>query len=121
MLQFNPAHRLSMAEVKCHPWMAGPTPTLSEIQHEFAQRKDLIDKENEAKRLQKEAEKAQREQQAHTGGRRVYKSVGVHRSEGEGDLVVRQCDKYFEAVHKSTEFFSNLAPEKLFTELIGEL
>jgi serine/threonine protein kinase len=32
MLQFDPAHRLSMAEVKAHPWLQGPIPTLAEIQ-----------------------------------------------------------------------------------------
>jgi 5'-AMP-activated protein kinase catalytic alpha subunit len=62
MLQFDPAHRLTMAEVKSHPWLAGPTPTLEQIQLEFAQRKGLIDKENEAKHTQKLAEKAQRDQ-----------------------------------------------------------
>lgn len=32
MLQFDPAHRLSMAEVKAHPWVNGPVKTLAEIQ-----------------------------------------------------------------------------------------
>jgi serine/threonine protein kinase len=32
MLQFNPSHRLSMAEVKAHPWYTDPnTATLEEI------------------------------------------------------------------------------------------
>lgn len=128
MLQFNPAHRLSMAEVKAHPWLAGPTPTLEGIQQEFAQRKALIDKDNEAKRLQKEAEKAQREHASQIGGRRVYKSMGVHRGkeeegaeEAKHDLVVRRCDQYFDAVKKNTEFFSSLAPEELFGQIAGEL
>lgn len=33
MLQFDPAHRLSMADVKSHPWIKGPTASLPEIQH----------------------------------------------------------------------------------------
>lgn len=117
-----------MAEVKAHPWLAGPVPTLAEIQHEFAQRKLLIDKENEAKRQQKEAEKAMREQAAHAGGRRQYRNVGVHRSEtAEGgeeakhDLVLRKCDQYFGAVAKNTEFFSTIAPEDLFGEIAATL
>jgi len=33
MLQYDPAHRLSMAEVKAHPWYVnGPVVTLEEIQ-----------------------------------------------------------------------------------------
>ena len=51
MLQFDPAHRPSMAEVRAHPWMNGAVSNLEEIQHEFAQRKNFIDAENEAKRL----------------------------------------------------------------------
>ena len=43
MLQFDPAHRLTMADVKAHPWLQGPVPTLEQIQIEFAQRKHVID------------------------------------------------------------------------------
>ena len=31
MLQFEPTHRLSMAEVKAHPWFNGPVATLEEV------------------------------------------------------------------------------------------
>ena len=60
MLQFDPSHRLSMADVKAHPWYNnGEIATIEEIHKEFAQRKYLIDQENEQKRLEKEAQKAQ--------------------------------------------------------------
>ena len=49
MLQHEPTHRLSMADVIAHPWVNGETATLEEIQHEFAERKAKIDKENAAK------------------------------------------------------------------------
>jgi len=58
MLQFDPTHRLSMAEVKAHPWMNGPTCTLAEVQKEFAERKSRVDAQNEAARKEKEAQKA---------------------------------------------------------------
>ena len=32
MLQFDPTHRLSMAEVNAHPWFNGPFATLDDIQ-----------------------------------------------------------------------------------------
>ena len=35
MLQLDPGHRPSMAEVMCHPWFAGPTMTKEEVQQEF--------------------------------------------------------------------------------------
>jgi len=57
MLQFDPAHRLSMAEVKAHPWFNGTVATYEEVQQEFAYRKEKIDKDIEAKRVQKEQEK----------------------------------------------------------------
>jgi len=43
MLQFDPSHRLSLAEIKAHPWYNGPVATLEEIQQEFALRKARID------------------------------------------------------------------------------
>jgi serine/threonine protein kinase len=135
MLQFDPAHRLSMAEVKAHPWMQGPTPTFEAVQHQFAQRKNLIDQENERKRIQKEQERAAQLHAGIGGGRRQYRNVGVHRSEvAEGDdenkhevqleeqpVLKRTADKYFEVVKKNTEFFSTRAPEDLVNEIGGLL
>lgn len=58
MLQFDPAHRPTMAEIKAHPWVNGTVPTLGEIQAEFKLRYQHIEQENEAKRIQKEQERA---------------------------------------------------------------
>lgn len=57
MLQFDPTHRLTMAELKAHPWYNGPVSQLEEIQNEFKLRKAKIDAENDAKRKAKEEEK----------------------------------------------------------------
>jgi len=54
MLAFDPAHRLSMEEVINHPWTSGKASDIAGVQSEFKHRKDTIDKENEAKRLEKE-------------------------------------------------------------------
>jgi len=80
MLQFDPSHRLSMAEILSHPWMEGPVATLEQIQHEFSQRKLAIDQEAEAKRAQKETEKAQKAAVV-MAQRRAYR--GAHRGEGD--------------------------------------
>jgi multidrug resistance efflux pump len=87
MLQFDPAHRLSMAEVKAHPWVNGPVSTLEGIQQDFVNRKALIDQENEAKRIAKEQERQAQLAQAGVNGRRQYRNVTAHRgdAEREGD------------------------------------
>lgn len=82
MLQFDPSHRLSMAEVKAHAWFNGPVATLEDIQQEFAQRKSKIDADNEAKRVQKEQEKANRATGGYAAQRRQYRKGAVNRSEG---------------------------------------
>ena len=55
LLQFDPAMRPQMADVLKHPWVTkDDCATLDEIHLDFANRKNLIDAENEAKRQQKE-------------------------------------------------------------------
>jgi len=58
MLQFDPTQRISLAEVKAHPWYNGPVATLEDIQKEFQLRKERIDADNQAKKIAKEQEKA---------------------------------------------------------------
>ena len=43
MLQFDPANRPTMADIKAHPWYNGPVVTLEDVQAEFAARKAKID------------------------------------------------------------------------------
>jgi len=87
MLQYDPTHRLTLAEVKTHPWVTGPVATLEEIQHEFAARKAKIDHDAEVRRQQKQAEKEQRVGGGTGKTRRVYRSMamGEPSDENEGD------------------------------------
>lgn len=127
MLQFDPAMRPSMAEVRNHPWVVnGPVATLQDIAHEFSQRKQAIDAENEAKRIQKEQERQAKMIAAggHGVGRRQYKNLTVFRSDEEESkdkyevsVSTRVLDDYIRLVHKNTEFFSTINPD----ELLGEL
>jgi hypothetical protein len=119
MLQYDPAHRLSMAEVKAHPWYVnGPVVTLEEIQQEFANRKQSIDAQAEVQRQQKEAEKAQR-----AGGlaqRRAYR--GAHRGDGDDEeeekIEKRNIEEYIRVVNKNTEIFSTEDPDVLLGTIV---
>lgn len=42
MLQLDPAHRPSIAEINAHPWMQGSVPTREEVQQEFHGRNQLV-------------------------------------------------------------------------------
>ena len=44
MLSFQPEHRLSLAEIKGHPWYKGPTASEAEVRAEFAKRFEEIDR-----------------------------------------------------------------------------
>ena len=43
MMNFDPAQRPNIDEVRSHPWMLGELPTTSEIRNEFAERRARID------------------------------------------------------------------------------
>ena len=61
MLAFDPSHRLSMEEVKAHPWCADSNVAdLEEVQQLFVERKKKIDLENAAKDAEKEASRQAR-------------------------------------------------------------
>ena len=130
LLQFDPAARLSMADVIAHPWLNAPdVATLPEIQLDFRNRKESIDAENEAKRIEKEAQRQAQLQLQASGGvaRRQYRTVGVHRGDEEdekdrGDEVIRVSEKYIPGINKNNaQFFSSLLPQELLGEISGYL
>jgi serine/threonine protein kinase len=59
MLALDPSQRLSLAEVKAHPWYNGAIVDMKIIQKEFSDRKKRVDEEL---RKQKEAKEKQKEQ-----------------------------------------------------------
>jgi serine/threonine protein kinase len=130
MLQFDPTQRISLAEVKAHPWYNGPVATLEDIQREFAARKGKIDADNEAKRLAKEQERANRATGGYAAQRRVYRKGVVNRShpanrdveeESKYNLeeVKRDIEEYNSIVKKTTEFFTTECPDDILDELVG--
>jgi len=77
MIQFDPASRLHMTDVLSHPWVLNPDcATLEEIKLDFANRKAIIDADNEAKRQQKKIEKIQK-QPAIGATRKQYRTDGT--------------------------------------------
>ena len=125
LIQFDPALRPQMADVRNHPWLLNEDcATLEEIQGELKRRKGIIDAENEAKRAQKERERQQQMLAAGTG-RKQYRTVGVaHRSSDETEAEeakhqLRVVDKYFPGMKNNTEFFSTFSPAELLGEING--
>ncbi len=43
MLQLEPVHRPSLAEIRCHPWLNGFTASEEDVKDEFRRRKDQLD------------------------------------------------------------------------------
>lgn len=129
MLQFDPTHRLSLAEVKAHPWYNGPVATLEDVHAEFTQRIEVIRKENEAKRIAKEQEKANRATGGYAAQRRQYRKGTVNRGHGEEgqeeskyqieEENKRQIEEYVKLFNKNTEFFTTEQPDIILQELEG--
>ena len=92
--------------------------SLQEIQNEFAQRKHSIDKENQAKQLEKEAQK--QKAAAYQGRKVTRKTYRGNIGEAEESKIEepteeakREMDEYIRVVHKNTEMFSTYDPDTL--------
>ena len=53
MLAYNPAQRLTMAELKESQWFKGPVPSYDEVLEEFKRRKEINDEEQEKEKAVK--------------------------------------------------------------------
>jgi hypothetical protein len=109
-LQFDPATRPQMADVLKHPWVTkDDCAALPEIHADFANRKNLIDQENEVKRQQKEIARQQAQHSAAGGAaRRQYRTVGQHKADSDDTKAeeikheLRILDKYIPGVASNT-------------------
>ena len=54
MLQFNPQQRLTISQIKQHPWYQGQVMTSEEMFMEFSQRKKKVEQELQAEKMKKE-------------------------------------------------------------------
>ena len=76
MLSYQPEQRLSLADVKGHPWMEGHTATHVEVNAEFAKRFAMIEQERKIKAQKKAAMKAMKSGAAYTGYKASHRSAG---------------------------------------------
>lgn len=63
MLAFDPTQRLSISEIKAHPWFNGPLTPKEEIYKKFYERKQKVDIETEIQKKRKALKKKMQEEQ----------------------------------------------------------
>jgi serine/threonine protein kinase len=82
LLSVDPTHRLSIAEIKSHPWYQGTVPTKLEVEEEFLKRSKKLGKTFEA--TNEEAKPSLNEEKIEIS---VYSKPKVYRNiaENEGD------------------------------------
>lgn len=83
MLAFQPEQRLSLADVKAHPWMEGATATYEEVQAEFAKRFQMIETERKLKAQKKAAIKAMKAGGAYSGYKATRRSAATEDDDGK--------------------------------------
>lgn len=115
MLEFDPTHRPSLAEVKEHPWYTGTVPSYEEIKEEFNKRKARLEEENMT-------EDAPMPSGAVDPS--VFTNHAVHRGVG-GELesqdglpsLERKAAYYVPEFKRYTQFFSKSDISELFNTL----
>ena len=81
MLAFDPTKRLTVEQIREHPWFKGEILTMDAIRKEFNKRKEIVDKELETQRIKKALEREKQKQKekpqnfAYTGVR-GFRSIG---------------------------------------------
>jgi len=138
MLALDPSQRLSLAEVKAHPWYNGATLDMKTIQKEFCDRKKRVDeelkKQKEAKERQKEQERLAQQNtysNAFTGvkpfkGRSLESEMNeqISKANFKESFCIdspRVCKQYESngAFKAHTETFLVIQPEILFKYLVN--
>jgi serine/threonine protein kinase len=110
MLQYLPQDRMTIAEIKEHPWYTKPIPSESEVLKEFESRYNRIHSATGSGDLPSEVDQS------------IYTdSKHAHRGEDDGEdakmpTLERTCKEY-EPVTKITQFFSTFDPKKLYDAL----
>lgn len=122
MLQLDPAHRPSIAEINAHEWMQGTVPTRDQVQAEFEGRNQVVKASVQADADAKKAEKAKHP------GNKVYRSVddgGAEQEEQKNMMdalpLKKTIEPYVEAFHTNTHFFSTWNPDAIEETLVEKL
>jgi len=122
MLQLDPSHRPSMAEVMAHPWMQGDSPNKASVQAEFDTRQKSVTASIESDQQEKQNEKAKRVNARKTGAVTRGVEAGEEIKLGDEDLPPSKTLLDYEKVFaQNTEFFSTCNPDDIVTALLDHL
>lgn len=103
MLQRDPSKRMTLSEIKQHPWYNGPVCTQSDIQDEFASRRAELAAIKEKEKAEKAAKKKARGK------------GGVHR--GGAENKSRVMEQYVPFTKRQTQFFTSYDFDTVFEDL----
>ena len=105
LIQFDQCARLTLPEIRAHPWFNGPIPTREEIEEEFAQRKEMLNQTSDAACPEADVN--------------IFEVAGAaHKGEDDDlDLTKLVEGKWYQGPG-TTRFFSTTALQELFTILI---
>lgn len=132
MLAYEPSKRLSLADIKAHPWYQGSTVDVRTIQREFIDRKKKVDEELKRQKEAKEKQKEQEKIDAAFKGFKPFKGRSLE-TEMAGEISKtnfkesffienpRAIDQYESngAFKAHTETFLVIQPDVLFKYLVA--
>lgn len=114
LFAYNPFHRLTISEVRGHPWFNGPVPTADEIKDEFDRRKRDLDEEL---RRQKDEDPTQAEfDTSLLEGNSVHRGIGDSDEEAK-EVVEREEQEYDDDFANYHKFFSTSEVDDLWKNL----
>jgi serine/threonine protein kinase len=114
LFSYNPCHRLTISEIKSHPWFNGLMPTADEVKQEFNARKN--DLEAEQKRQKDEDPTHVEYDPSLFEGNTVHRGIGDSDEEAKGE-VEREIEEYDSDFAKYTQFFSTSNQDDLWNTL----
>ena len=129
MLQVEPSHRPSMAEIMAHAWMQKPTPTAEEIKNSFIEREQSVKAALEAERQQKIQQREQMMSQRRQDIRAMRSgaaglgadSMSTDLSDEALDKPTKQMEDYDNSVTHKAQFFTSYNPDLVEETLVQHL
>jgi serine/threonine protein kinase len=100
LFENNPARRLSISEIKAHPWYQGEVQSHDKIKKEFKKRKALI------KEHLKNAEEEKVEYNSDIFTTNVARGIGIEEDDEGFEETFREIQEYDPDFNRVTEFFS---------------
>eukprot|EP00358_Blepharisma_japonicum_P004972 CAMPEP_0202943564 /NCGR_PEP_ID=MMETSP1395-20130829/4043_1 /ASSEMBLY_ACC=CAM_ASM_000871 /TAXON_ID=5961 /ORGANISM="Blepharisma japonicum, Strain Stock R1072" /LENGTH=200 /DNA_ID=CAMNT_0049641187 /DNA_START=814 /DNA_END=1416 /DNA_ORIENTATION=- len=122
MLALDPAQRLTIEQIKAHPWYNGPTATAEEVGNELRARRQRIQEAAERAREQRLKSAAGQRPGIVCQGGRFYRGddtgvsdLSLSFSIPQEDLVAKPLPANFQAVTKYSQMLTGLSPQEAMT------